>query len=74
MLFSITDEVKTPEKNMPRGAISAVFMAIVTGVIFIIPILTILPELEVLLDETPNIMPIDLIFNYGSKKYLCFGS
>ena len=51
-------------KNMPRGAISAVFMAIVTGVIFIIPILTILPELEILLDETPNIMPIDLILNY----------
>jgi len=70
MLFSITDEVKTPEKNMPRGAISAVFMAIVTGVIFIIPILTILPELEVLLDETPNIMPIDLIFKLSTELYL----
>ena len=70
MLFSITDEVKTPEKNMPRGAISAVFMAIVTGVIFIIPILTILPELEILLDETPNIMPIDLIFKLSTELYL----
>lgn len=70
MLFSITDEVKTPEKNMPRGAISAVFMAIITGIIFIIPILTILPELEILLDENPNIMPIDLIFKLSTELYL----
>ncbi|RCK54390.1 Polyamine transporter TPO5 [Candida viswanathii] len=70
MLFSITDEVKKPEKNVPKGAVSAVFMATVTGIIFIIPILTILPELEVLLDETPNIMPIDLIFKLSTESYI----
>ena len=70
MLFSITDEVRKPEKNVPKGAVSAVFMATVTGIIFIIPILTILPELEVLLDETPNIMPIDLIFKLSTESYI----
>ncbi|CAI5757855.1 unnamed protein product [Candida verbasci] len=70
MLFSITDEVKNPEKNMPKGAISAILIAAVTGFIFIIPILTILPELELLLDNKPNIMPIDLIFKISTESYI----
>ncbi|EGW33052.1 uncharacterized protein SPAPADRAFT_136592 [Spathaspora passalidarum NRRL Y-27907] len=70
MLFSMTDEVKNPERNMPKGAISAVLMATITGFIFIIPILTILPELKLLLDENPNIMPIDLVFKLATESYL----
>ncbi|RLV95695.1 Polyamine transporter TPO5 [Spathaspora sp. JA1] len=70
MLFSMTDEVKNPERNMPKGALSSVLMATVTGIIFIIPILTILPELKLLLDENPNIMPIDLVFKLATESYI----
>lgn len=70
MIFSITDEVKNPERNMPKGAISAVVMAGISGLIFIIPILTILPELTLLLDKTPEIMPIDLVFKLSTESYI----
>lgn len=70
MIYSMTDEVKNPERNMPKGTISAILLAGLTGIIFIIPILTILPELTVLLDETPEIMPIDLIFKFSTESYL----
>ena len=70
MIYSMTDEVKNPERNMPKGTISAILLAGLTGIIFIIPILTILPELTLLLDETPEIMPIDLIFKFATESYL----
>ncbi|KAK6454576.1 putative amino-acid permease [Scheffersomyces xylosifermentans] len=70
MLFSMTDEVKNPERNMAKGAVSAISISTVTGLIFIIPILTILPELSLLLDETPEIMPIDLVFKLATESYI----
>lgn len=70
MIFSMTDEVKDPEINMPKGTISAILISSLTGLIFIIPILTILPELTLLLDETPEIMPIDLIFKFSTESYI----
>lgn len=70
MLFSMTDEVKKPEKNMPRGAISSMFMLIVQGLFFIIPVLLILPSLLVLLDSNPEIMPIDLVFKTATESYI----
>ncbi|CAK7896425.1 polyamine transporter Tpo5p [[Candida] anglica] len=70
MLFSMTDEVKKPERNMPKGAISATVIAGFTGLCFILPLLTILPQLTVLLDETPEIMPIDLVFKTATESYV----
>lgn len=70
MLFSMTDEVKNPEKNMPKGSISAILISIIQGLFFIIPILIILPELSVLLDDTPEIMPIDLVFKTATESYV----
>lgn len=70
LIFSMTDEVKNPERNLPKGAVSAVLIASLTGIIFIIPILTILPALELVLDDTPAIMPIDLIFKFATKSYI----
>lgn len=70
MLFSMTDEVKNPEKNMPKGAVSAIVMSIVQGLFFIIPILLILPSLLVLLDTNPEIMPIDLVFKTATESYV----
>ena len=70
MIFSISDEVKKPEKNLPKGAISAILMATVVGIIFIIPILTILPDMKVLLDGNPEIMPIQLVFKIATESYI----
>lgn len=70
MLFSMTDEVRNPEKNMPKGSISAILISIIQGLFFIIPILIILPELSVLLDQTPEIMPIDLVFKTATESYI----
>lgn len=70
MIFSLSDEVKNPEKNMPKGAVSAILMATVVGFIFIIPILTVLPSMDQLLDKNPNIMPIDLVFHIATESYI----
>lgn len=70
MLPSLCDETKTPEKTMPKGMVSAVLISGVTGIIFIIPILSILPELTLLLDRNPDIMPIDLVFKFATQSYL----
>lgn len=70
MLFSMTDEVKNPEKNMPRGAVSAMGMSVAQGLLFIIPILTILPSLTVLLDENPELMPIDIVFKTATESFV----
>ncbi|OBA21378.1 hypothetical protein METBIDRAFT_78357 [Metschnikowia bicuspidata var. bicuspidata NRRL YB-4993] len=70
MLFSMTDEVKRPEKNMPKGAVSAVSMAVLQGLFFIVPVLIILPSLTVLLDSNPEIMPIDLVFKTATQSYV----
>ncbi|KAG7192285.1 uncharacterized protein KQ657_002004 [Scheffersomyces spartinae] len=70
LLFAMTDEVKNPERNMPKGAITATLITSVTGLIFILPILTILPELNVILDTTPEIMPIDLVFKFATDSYI----
>lgn len=70
MLFSMTDEVKNPERNMPKGALSAVLMTVFQGLFFILPILVILPELSILLDENPEIMPIDIVFKTATQSYI----
>lgn len=70
MLLSMTDEVKNPEKNMPKGLVSSILITFINGLIFILPLLTILPEMTLLLDETPEIMPIDLIFKFAIKSYV----
>ncbi|CAH6723845.1 polyamine transporter Tpo5p [[Candida] jaroonii] len=70
MLLSMTDEVKNPERNLPKGMVSSILITFVNGLIFIIPLLVILPEMTLLLDDTPEIMPIDLIFKFAIKSYV----
>ncbi|EGV62109.1 polyamine transporter tpo5 [Yamadazyma tenuis] len=70
LIFSMTDEVKNPERNMPKGVISSLFITFFNGLIFILPVLIILPEMKLLLDETPEIMPIDLIFKFSIESYV----
>lgn len=72
MIPAMLEEVKTPEKTVPRGMVYLVTIAGLTGVIFIIPILLILPELDELLQELKRrqVMPIDLIFKLSTKSYV----
>ncbi|KAI5958257.1 TPO5 [Candida theae] len=70
MLLSISDEVKNAERNMPKGMLYSMLLASLTGLIFIIPILTILPELELLLDGNTNIMPIEIIFKLSTESFI----
>lgn len=70
MIFSMTDEVKNPERNMPKGVIASLFITAFNGLLFILPLLTILPSLTLLLDDTPEIMPIDLIFKFSTESYM----
>ena len=70
MLFLVTDEVKRPERNMPKGATLLVCILALFGLVFILPLLTILPTLLVLLDDTPEIMPISLVFKTLTQLYV----
>lgn len=68
MIPSMTDEVKTPERTIPKGMMYSVVVAGVTGIVFILPILACTPELDSLLDIESNILPIELIFLASSKS------
>ncbi|ODV61487.1 Tpo5p, partial [Ascoidea rubescens DSM 1968] len=70
LIPSMSDEVKAPEKNITKGMIYSVIIAGLTGIIFIIPLLTILPELALLLDEESNILPIEVIFKISSNSLI----
>lgn len=70
MIFSMTDEVKRPERNMPKGAISSICILGIFGLFFILPILVILPELTLLLDDNPELMPIELVFKIATESYV----
>lgn len=62
MLPLMTDEVRSPEKTLPWGMLLLVFVAAITGVVFLLPILACTPQLDVLLDKEANVLPIELIF------------
>lgn len=68
MIPSMCDEVKTPEKTVPKGMVYSVLVTSFTGIIFIIPVLSILPELSRLLDDNPEIFPIDIVFKLSTKS------
>ncbi|ODV83717.1 hypothetical protein CANARDRAFT_9281 [[Candida] arabinofermentans NRRL YB-2248] len=70
MIVSMSEEVKEPEKTIPKGLIMSVLISALTGLIFIIPILSILPDLNSLLDDNPDIFPIDIVFKLSTKSFL----
>lgn len=68
-IISMSEEVKNPERNVPRGLMLSIFSTIVIGLAFIIPLLSVLPSLDVF-DENPDIFPIDIIFSVTTKSYV----
>lgn len=68
-IISMSEEVTNPERNVPRGLILSILATIVTGLAFIIPLLSVLPSLDIF-DENPDIFPIDIIFSVTTKSYV----
>lgn len=68
MVASMCEEVQNPEREVPKAIILSVVAAGLTGVVYLVPILFVLPDVELLLDVA-NGQPIGLILTKatGSK-------
>ncbi|KAH7022127.1 amino acid/polyamine transporter I [Ilyonectria destructans] len=61
MVASMCEEVQNPEREVPRAIVLSVMAAGVTGVIYLIPILFVLPDVQMLL-SVANSQPIGTLF------------
>ncbi|KAK7533602.1 polyamine transporter TPO5 [Phyllosticta citricarpa] len=61
MVAAMCEEVQSPEREVPKAIVLSVVAAGVTGVIYLIPILFVLPDVTTLLNVA-NGQPIGLIF------------
>ncbi|TID20291.1 amino acid permease-like protein [Venturia nashicola] len=61
MVAAMCEEVQNPEREVPRAIVLSVAAAGVTGVIYLIPILFVLPDVSLLL-SVANGQPIGLLF------------
>ncbi|KAI1101130.1 amino acid transporter [Jackrogersella minutella] len=61
MVASMCEEVQTPEREVPKAIVLSVVAAGFTGLIYLIPILFVLPDVQTLL-SVANGQPIGLIF------------
>lgn len=67
MLPSISDEVKVPEKDVSRGMSDSVLICTFSGLIFLIPIMIILPDLDNIF-KNDQILPIVNIFTQSTHS------
>ncbi|KAI5800370.1 putative GABA permease [Peziza echinospora] len=61
MVASMCEEVQNPEREVPRAMVLSVAAAGITGVLYLIPILFVLPDIKMLLGVA-NGQPIGLLF------------
>ncbi|CAG5154040.1 uncharacterized protein ALTATR162_LOCUS3437 [Alternaria atra] len=61
MVAAMCEEVSNPSREVPKAIVLSVAAAGVTGVIYLIPILFVLPDVQLLLDVA-NGQPIGLLF------------
>ena len=61
MVAAMCEEVQNPEREVPRAIVLSVFAAGITGVVYLIPILFVLPNVKMLLN-VENSQPIGLLF------------
>ncbi|PWW76734.1 amino acid transporter [Tuber magnatum] len=61
MVASMCEEVQQPQREVPRAMVLSVAAAGVTGVVYLVPILFVLPDVKPLLEVT-NGQPIGLLF------------
>lgn len=65
MVASMCEEVQNPHREVPRAMVLSVAAAGVTGVIYLIPILFVLPDVALLLGVS-NGQPIGLLFQIAT--------
>lgn len=65
MVAAMCDEVQMPEREVPKAMVLSVAAAGVTGVIYLIPLLFVLPDVSLLL-SVANGQPIGLIFKIAT--------
>lgn len=61
MVAAMCEEVANPEREVPKAIVLSVAAAGVTGLVYLIPILFVLPDVQMLLDVA-NGQPIGLLF------------
>ncbi|KAH7112159.1 amino acid permease-like protein [Dendryphion nanum] len=61
MVAAMCEEVQSPEREVPKAMVLSVAAAGVTGVIYLVPILFVLPDVQMLL-KVANGQPIGLLF------------
>lgn len=61
MVATLCEEVPKPEREVPKAIVLSVAIAGLTGLIFIFPILFVLPDVQMLLDA-PNSQPMGILF------------
>lgn len=61
MVASMCEEVQNPEREVPKGMVLSVAAAGVTGLVYLLPILFVLPNVDVLL-AVPSGQPIGTLF------------
>ena len=62
MVASMCEEVQNPEREVPKAIVLSVAAAGITGLLYLIPILFVLPDVHTLLNDVPNGQPIGYIF------------
>ena len=61
MVASMCEEVENPHREVPKAIVLSVAAAMVTGIIYLVPLLFVLPDIKTLL-SVPNGQPIGLLF------------
>lgn len=61
MVAAMCEEVQNPEREVPKAIVLSVVAAGITGIVYIIPILFVLPDVQMLL-QVANSQPIGLLF------------
>src|SRR4051812_43012129 len=61
MVAAMCEEVQNPEREVPKAIVLSVAAAAVTGVVYLVPLLFVLPSIKTLLNVA-NGQPIGLLF------------
>lgn len=69
MLPALADEVKKPERDIPRGMSNAVLLSAFSGIIFLLPIMIILPDVDMLFTDS-RLLPIVNIFTQSTNSMI----
>ncbi|AET41399.1 Tpo5p Ecym_8105 [Eremothecium cymbalariae DBVPG len=67
LLPALSDETREPEKDIPKGMSQSVLVSTICGIIYLIPILLVIPEPEEIMNDS-RVMEIVLIFTKSTRS------